>query len=318
MIVVLSLGFERSTDEVLDNFLYYNKDFIRINCDSLKENINFFYDLENENSIIKIEDKKLELNKKKIIWYRRLTNRTNIDKYFDNKINYNNIRLFYQFINKEWETFLRLFIKCISYNSFWFDFPNENLDKIEVLIKAKKNGLDIPKTFVSNIVYDDYIDNYITKPLKRTTSFFYSDKVYTVYTLLVKKVKINFLPSLFQSKIEKRYEIRAFYLDGKCYSMAIFSQSDNQTKVDFRNYNYKKPNRNIPYKLPFEIENKLSKLMNELGLKNGSIDLIKGIDNKYYFLEVNPVGQFGMTSHPCNYNLEHKIFEKLVEYEKNF
>ena len=59
--------------------------------------------------------------------------------------------------------------------------------------------------------------------------------------------------------------------------------------------------------MPIEIENNLAELMKHLNLNSGSIDLIYGCDKKYYFLEVNPVGQFGMTSYPCNYYIEKKI-----------
>jgi D-alanine-D-alanine ligase-like ATP-grasp enzyme len=45
----------------------------------------------------------------------------------------------------------------------------------------------------------------------------------------------------------------------------------------------------------------------------GSIDLIYSTDEKYYFLEVNPVGQFGMVSYPCNYQLEKKIAIELIK-----
>lgn len=47
--------------------------------------------------------------------------------------------------------------------------------------------------------------------------------------------------------------------------------------------------------------------MADLDLNCGSIDMILGNDGLYYFLEVNPVGQFGMVSGPCNYYLERKI-----------
>jgi hypothetical protein len=33
---------------------------------------------------------------------------------------------------------------------------------------------------------------------------------------------------------------------------------------------------------------------------------------EYVFLEVNPIGQFGMVSAPCNYNLEKKIAQYLI------
>lgn len=48
--------------------------------------------------------------------------------------------------------------------------------------------------------------------------------------------------------------------------MAIFSQNDDQTKVDFRNYNINKPNRNVPFMLPNELESKIKLLMNDICL----------------------------------------------------
>jgi glutathione synthase/RimK-type ligase-like ATP-grasp enzyme len=91
------------------------------------------------------------------------------------------------------------------------------------------------------------------------------------------------------------------------YSMAIFSQLDEQTKIDFRNYNYEKPNRCVPYKLPDYIEVKIEMLMNKLSLNTGSIDLVFTTDNEYYFLEVNPVGMFSPLTWPLNYTIEKDI-----------
>ena len=55
--------------------------------------------------------------------------------------------------------------------------------------------------------------------------------------------------------------------------------------------------------------------MKSLDLKTGSIDMILTPEGDYYFLEVNPVGQFSMTSSPCNYNLEKRIAEYLMKYD---
>jgi glutathione synthase/RimK-type ligase-like ATP-grasp enzyme len=121
------------------------------------------------------------------------------------------------------------------------------------------------------------------------------------------------MPSLFQKYIKKKYEIRSFFLGGNFFSMAVMSQSDQKTMIDFRNYNYEKPNRYVPYKLPKVLEKKLQSLMYELNLKTGSIDLIFTEEGKYIFLEVNPIGQFGMTSYPCNYYLESEIAKYLIK-----
>lgn len=50
--------------------------------------------------------------------------------------------------------------------------------------------------------------------------------------------------------------------------------------------------------------------MEALDLNCGSLDLIKS-GSTYYFLEVNPVGQFGNLSFDCSYHLEKEIAEYL-------
>ena len=93
------------------------------------------------------------------------------------------------------------------------------------------------------------------------------------------------------------------------YSMAMFSQGSKQTSIDFRRYDRNKMSRRVPYKLPQNLEDKIRILMKELDLNSGSLDIVKTKDD-YYFLEVNPVGQFGFVSGSCNYNL----FKKNAEY----
>jgi glutathione synthase/RimK-type ligase-like ATP-grasp enzyme len=64
------------------------------------------------------------------------------------------------------------------------------------------------------------------------------------------------------------------------------------------------------YKLPKEVEQKISILMNKLDLNCGSLDFIKS-GNNFYFLEINPIGQFLGLSYKTNSNLEKKIAEYL-------
>ncbi|HEY0036114.1 MAG TPA: hypothetical protein VGB66_05465, partial [Longimicrobium sp.] len=52
-----------------------------------------------------------------------------------------------------------------------------------------------------------------------------------------------------------------------------------------------------------------------LEMRTGSIDLIRTRDGRHVFLEVNPAGQFGMVSHPCNYGLEKKVAEYLIRMD---
>ena len=53
--------------------------------------------------------------------------------------------------------------------------------------------------------------------------------------------------------------------------------------------------------------------MKRLDYQVGLIDLIKGIDNNYYFLEVNPSGQYSDMSEYCNLYLEKKVATYLMK-----
>lgn len=123
-----------------------------------------------------------------------------------------------------------------------------------------------------------------------------------------------FSPTLIQKYVNKLYELRIFYLDGKCYSSAIFSQLNPQTKIDFRNYNWKKPNRTPAFRLLEEITLKVKKFMTSINMNLGSLDIIVTPNFEYVFLEVNPVGQFFQVTTPCNYYLEKIIAEYLCDF----
>src|SRR5699024_11613139 len=112
--------------------------------------------------------------------------------------------------------------------------------------------------------------------------------------------------------IEKQFEVRVFYLKGECFSKAIFSQNDQQTAEDYRNYNIEKPNRIIPFQLPVKIIKKTKKLMDEVGLDTGSLYFIVTKNNQYIFLEINPIGQFADFYYQCNCPLEKQVVKELL------
>lgn len=160
-----------------------------------------------------------------------------------------------------------------------------------------------------------------SKSVYNAFSFIQNDIGYTSYTSeinlnFINKLPTNIFPSLVQEKVEKEYEIRVFYFLGKFYSMAILSQNNKQTELDYRKYDLKKPNRFIPYKLSDKLKNKISLFMKKLNLNIGSLDFIKSTNGKIYFLEVNFMGQFGMVDFPCNYGIHKDIAEFLINFDK--
>lgn len=323
MILILSGDGDLTTDIVIKTLKKANYPFIRINS----------YDLLKEGFRIGISESGVELNcngqivgvnEVGAVWHRKFGFFKNSGHHADSveHLGYQNTLN----LSREFTALLEGVI-CLFKDKCWLTNPYHiNLNKLYVLKMAAEQGLKIPKSHVLSSKKDlaqlAEANDIITKSVRDPWILRMNEGIYTMYTSEVKadeleKVAECFFPSLVQHKVEKLYEVRSFYLLGSFYSMAIFSQSDNQTSLDFRRYNWKKPNRVMPYNLPKDIEIKLEKLVNEVNLNCCSIDLIKGIDRNYYFLEINPTGQFGMVDFPCNYGLHEKVANSLITLDQS-
>ncbi|HEV7516992.1 MAG TPA: grasp-with-spasm system ATP-grasp peptide maturase, partial [Thermoanaerobaculia bacterium] len=205
----------------------------------------------------------------------------------------------------------------------WLSHPHRaGTTKLDVLTRAARAGLDTPATLVTTerAALERFSARHgavITKPIGEVDLFLEGERTHFMFTTALGPAEVAALPerfaaSLFQERLDKEYELRVFYLAGECHPMAIFSQADPQTQNDFRNYNRVRPNRMVPYRLSAETTERLCRLMTDLELETGSIDLLQTRDGREVFLEVNPVGQFGMVSGPCNYHLEKKVAELLL------
>lgn len=323
MILILSQGyFETSTEDIFQWLEFFKENVRRINgedlIDEFQSNIN--------SQEFHINQEKINVNEVKVIFYRRYASFSDVlkifqkDSYGDAKFSNKVERHLANEHSKIYDFWLSHFTDSVKVSSF---LQEKELNKLVVLKIAEKVGLKIPDTFIINRKerLEEFLkihDEYVTKPVSECQFFIDGQVHYKMLTEIVSKKNLaeipeKFFPSCIQEKIVKKYEIRTFFINDTCYSMAIFSQQNENTSVDFRNYDLEKPNRTVPYCLPYEIEVKIVNLMKEVGLTTGSIDLIKSITEEYVFLEINPNGQFGMTSYPCNYYLEKIIAENLIE-----
>ncbi|MBV8252640.1 MAG: grasp-with-spasm system ATP-grasp peptide maturase [Chitinophaga sp.] len=316
-ILILSQAFlESSTDNVCQWLDYYQVPFLRLNGEDL-------FQWESLDAIPQNEDIAA-------VWYRRKLSEFP-STYSLKEEHAPTSYTLRRFLIDEFNGLYGLLFHTIDRQK-WLNDPiiEDNLNKLHVLMLAKEYGLQIPFTEVvtrkSTVVA--LLQQYpalIVKPLGEC--ILVEDENGTKFKMLTQVINVSnlqrmpdqFFPSMVQEKVEKKYEVRAFYLDGTFYSMAIFSQNNNKTKDDFRNYDDERPNRTVPYQLPAVVEEKLRKVMQELRFGTGSIDLMVDRHGTYYFLEVNPAGQFGMVSFPCNYYLEKKmaqVLSKAYLYEK--
>lgn len=328
MILIISSEDDRTTLNVQKWLAHFNEEYLVIN-ESAKIVLNKYIlsnALEEVELLINsygIVDKIINLSDVGAVWYRRGTFKLNFQKYIDNNDGLDLELDLNKYLYKEIEiinsSIRRIFSEIGSINSE----IDVKINKITALSVAKANGLDVPETFISSSVknihsYFKYRKNVITKPINN--GFILTNNceisggtVKVVNTNLPNFENEYIFPSLFQENLEKEYELRIFFVFNEYYSSAIFSQSSKKTKVDFRNYDSKNQNRVVPYNLPKDIEFKLIKTMQDMNLNSGSIDMVVTKDNRFVFLEVNPIGQFEQVSQPCYYYLERRIAQLLIK-----
>lgn len=314
MILIISTEYDDSTSNVVEWLIFKNKKFVRINFEDTFQS-KILISREKVTINIKGENLNINLSEIKSYWYRR----GNIDVKFKILKTQNHVSEIINKFNSDEVNTLKSFIHSVlsetpirinEYNDIY-------LNKLNVLNQARLVGLIIPTTIITGnknelIYFFNKHKKIITKPIYNGFNFLINEVNYYLHTLLVERKDIltypeYFNPAKFQEYIEKAIELRIFYLHGKFFSSAIFSQNDEKTKIDFRNYNDFKPNRVVPYNLDEKIKLKVDILMKKLGLDSGSIDMIINTKGEYVFLEVNPIGQFTQVSKPCNYFLEEEI-----------
>lgn len=334
MIIIFTIESDISTFNVIKLLSNYNQRVVRINID---DNTYKFFKI-SENEIIfrnTISGELINLLDARSCWWRRsgLSYRNFVSEIPDElKVqNFDLSSLIHSdnsLLIKESKDLID-FIYNRVYESCELNIgkPIFNLNKLTVLELAKKNGLKTPPYEIirSRKLIEDKLKEgkYITKAINNGVYSVIDNHRFYSYTELIEyencmlnsKKEIEYFPSLIMNLINKKAEIRSFYIEGLFYSMIIFSQSSNQTSIDFRKYNEVFPNKTEPYKLNNDIEKKLTNIFTELKLNSGSVDLIIDEEDNFVFLEINPVGQYGMVSEPCNYNLDNLIAKYLINGE---
>lgn len=312
-ILIFSSESDVSTDYVIDWLWYlYRIKTKRINYETFFSNNKYQF-------FIPFDKKQIFENVK--IWVRKLKvdiNLTNFQDENEIKVSLDLARDINEFLNS---------LEYFNTNSnVWFTKYQQNFNKIKTLLIAQEVGFNIPKTIITNKLksirkFKTKYKKVLSKTLSFNSFLNINSKAYLNYVELIEDTtfellnEVDILPSLVQQYIEKAYEVRTVVIGKEIFSMALFSQNDNQTKIDFRKYNFKAPNRYIPYKLPDTVEEKILVLMDKLKLNTGSIDFIVSPEKEIFFLEVNPEGQFGFVSKNCNYALEKVFAEKIFQYE---
>lgn len=314
MVLILSSRTDQATNRVIDWMTYYGIEYYRTSglVSSLEVS------LQSDGEVkIELQDEGggavIDLKNISSFWYRR-SDWSIFKPILPKRLK----EVTYLVLDKEWDIireFIHHFFERKPCLGSIYDDKNHN--KLLALATAASVGLSIPETLITTekaklTSFFEKVNFLITKAVYNMFRIETKNRYQTIGTQRVKEEEISLLgeiifPVLVQKEVEKEFELRVFFLNDTFYPMAIFSQQNEKTQVDFRNYDRQKPNRNIPFNLPNLIEGKLREFVEKMNLRSGSIDMIVTPENEFVFLEVNPIGQFGWVSLNCNYFLEEKV-----------
>jgi len=318
MILILSDRDEPTTDLVIDWLVFFQKKFVRISADSpikiikiykVLGNFEVIFEISNFNETVIIDTKNISS-----YWYRRSRLTTSFPTLIIDDVEIRD--MFHEFIKEEYKSAIVVIHKILQRKKHINKISDAfGVDKLNNLQIAEECGLKVPNTILCNNkldlvqFYNENKKNIITKPIGDSAVFFHNG-----FHLYTSKVSLNNIPdefvlSLFQENIVKDFELRIFYFNKKFYSSAVLSQLYGDTKIDLKNSSMV-ANRIMPFELPYTIKEKLQSFLKKVNINSGSIDMIFSKNKEFYFLEINPVGQFEQVSIPCNYNL----FLKIAEY----
>ncbi|WP_375560606.1 grasp-with-spasm system ATP-grasp peptide maturase [Bernardetia sp. OM2101] len=325
MILLLSASYDFNIDFVVEWLEHYQYPYLRINADQLLTQQVYLSIQTNE---LIIDTNKILLDEIKVVWLNKFAGFSHSSFYLDTKDSIkSNIlnQLAYEF-----RTLTQTLISFLK-DKKWLIPPHVwTVHKLDILRTAHSFQIKTPDSYIVSTKTDLYKlmelhTSLISKSIYEMEFFREEDGTYSMFTTLIDKKEIdtfpdeNFYPSLVQKNIEKLYEIRSYYLDGAFYSVAIFSQNSQHTKVDSRKISFSQQSpRSVPYQLPKELEDKMDRMLKHIGLNSCSLDFIRSKEDKeYYFLEVNPTGQYSIVADSCGYDLNQKIAQKLIEMDKN-
>ncbi len=282
-VIIISETFDSITDNVCRWLLHFKQPFVRLNYNDSKVVVSdILYNLNQESLSLSICGEPLCFDFVKSVWFRRgsfynLSN-TVIDECDNEEIKF--------FLRREYDTAVSCFHDIIRRKCFVLGNPEKSvLNKIIVLNIARRIGFAVPKSVITadaTVVKSIFEKSFLSKAINDLLEVEYNGMVYQQrikYFNSIEDLPDVFSLSLFQEVINYVAEIRVFYLLGSCFSVA--------------NYSIDKESIWAKIHLPKSICKKIIRLMNELDLNTGSIDLLLTRDGDYFFLEVNPVGQFG-------------------------
>jgi len=195
--------------------------------------------------------------------------------------------------------------------------------KIPQLTLAARLGFELPITLITNdpeeflSFYRQHDGQLIVKPagvyaesVLKGAMCGYARRIRPCELVHARSVQL--CPFIAQVYVDKKVEIRVMVVGSDVFAVEIHSQSTRRTLVDWRNYD-EAATPHHPHELPPEIADRCLRLVREMGLSYGAIDLILTPKGAYVFLEINPNGQYQWLEEKTGLPISERVARLLTE-----
>lgn len=290
----------------------------RVNLDSFPVNLHITKMISGNNRHINFRNKevRVDTSKVKAVWLR---------KYWTPRISPDIEPQYREGCFRESKEVLDLFLHALAGVPFIdpLEAFHRTSNKFYQLEAAKATGIRIPNTLITND--PEQLKEFcatsgtevvakmltqLTASMQGTDFFMYTSKV--TADDLEDADLLSDCPMTFQEYITKAYELRIIYIDGNFFTGKIDSSASKYGQVDWRK---SRPGEVAweQYELPKDMEKQLVSFMNRIGLIYGAIDMIRSSDGEYVFLEVNPIGEWGMLQRDLGLPISEAIADALIK-----
>lgn len=306
-VLIISNIYDFSTDFICQELSNKNINYLRINRDSLKDYEIFFDPL-----LPKITGTYNNLNFSitnetlKSIYFRAPSFLRDI--YQDTKDEEE------QLIRTQWTAFLRYLI--VFENVKWLNNPSD-IYKAEIksyqLYIANKIGFNVPKTIISNKITKPLHEKIAIKSIDTAIISLGEDEgfVYTeIYDRNELSEEVFSSPFFIQEGLLPKVDLRVTVIEDEVIAIKIVNnQNDGGIDIDWRRL--KNELHYEIYELPEAVKKLCRQLLKELNLNFGGIDLVLH-KNAYFFIEINPTGEWSWLQQTTGVKLDSIIANSLI------
>ena len=286
--------------------------FVRWNCEDFPLSSTMIWEPTERNAKLHLGSQRFSLEQFKSAWYRRTP-----APILDGSVPVGAPG----FVEREISTFLA---GVWAYSRLrWINWPPSVLraeNKLLQLALAQELGFSTPRTIVTNDPsaarsFVAAVPRAVVKSITGGT-FEQKDEWWVLLTHpvsagdLESDTAIQIAPCIFQERIEKWADIRVTLVGTDIYAAQIVTTVGDEVDwraLDRSNLSYR------PHTLPDELASRCLEMLRRFGLTYGCFDFVLTPGGDYFFLEVNPSGQWGWVEHELGFRITESITRWLIE-----